>query len=436
MKTKKCLASVFLATAVLLSSVGFSGCNKGINGIVYKVSEDGTYAMVTDCSIFLKNAVIMDTYEGLPVTTIATAALSYSNIQSVVIPDSVTTIETFAFHRCYKLENVQMGKNVETLGDEVFESCSQLTSITLPDSLISIGRYAFYYCESLTSITIPDSVITLGDCVFQCCSNLANVQIGSSVTTIGEDMFSLCGSLSNISVNSENAYFQSIDGNLYTKDGTTFLQYAPGKQQDSFVIPDGVTTVSNHAFSHSHFLYLTIPQSVTTIKANAFEYFNDLRSISVDAENAYFQSIDGDLYTKDGTTFLQYAHGKQQDSFAIPDGVTTIGDFAFKNCDNLTSVIIPDSVTTIGSEAFEFCYNLTSVIIGNGVTTIADWAFEFCDNLTAVYYKGSADDWAKITMGKYTSKLQAYTRYYYSETQPTTNGNFWHYDENLNPVIW
>ena len=114
-------------------------------------------------------------------------------------------------------------------------------------------------------------------------------------------------------------------------------------------------------------------------------------------------------------------------SVTIPNSVTSIGSWAFYHCNSLTSVTIPDSVTSIGSSSFEDCYRLTSITIPDSVTSIGSWAFYGCDSLSKVYYGGTAKDWADISIGSYNSYLTFATRYYYSETPPTDEGNYWHY---------
>ncbi|MBQ5802307.1 MAG: leucine-rich repeat domain-containing protein, partial [Clostridia bacterium] len=117
--------------------------------------------------------------------------------------------------------------------------------------------------------------------------------------------------------------------------------------------------------------------------------------------------------------------------------VTSIGEYAFYKCTKLTSVVIPDSVTSIGNFAFSNCTNLTSVTIGNSVTSIGEYAFSNCASLTSVYYGGTESDWGNISIGYHNSELTfSATRYYYSETQPTEEGNYWHYDEEGNPGVW
>ena len=197
-----------------------------------------------------------------------------------------------------------------------------------------------------------------------------------------------------------------------------------------------VTRIGAGAFdSCSRLTSVVIPDSVTTIGAGAFGYCWRLTSITVNENNTAYCSMDGNLYTKDGKTLIQYAIGKTATSFTIPDSVTTIGDSAFYNCDNLTSVAIPDSVTTIHNSAFYSCSSLTSVVIPDSVTTIGDSAFSWCSNLTSVYYKGTAKNWANISIGEYNDDLTNATRYYYSETQPTTEGKYWHYVDG-EIVVW
>lgn len=108
-------------------------------GILYEVSGDGTYAEVIAYSGAAKRIVIADSFGGVPVTTIYTEAFKNSDITSVVIPDSVTSI-----------------------GDYAFAYCDSLTSVVIPDSVTSIGDWAFHDCDSLTSVVIPDFVTSIG----------------------------------------------------------------------------------------------------------------------------------------------------------------------------------------------------------------------------------------------------------------------------------
>ena len=122
-------------------------------------------------------------------------------------------------------------------------------------------------------------------------------------------------------------------------------------------------------------------------------------------------------------------------SITIPASVTSIDSDAFSWCASLTSVTIPDSVTSIGNNAFDSCDSLTSITIPDSVTSIGDRAFAFCRSLKTVYYTGTASEWSKISIDFGNSYLTSATRYYYSETAPTEEGNYWHYDDG-EIVIW
>ena len=197
-----------------------------------------------------------------------------------IIPDGVTTIGDYAFSYCSSLTSVVIGDSLTTIGKDAFEWCESLTSVVIGDSVTSIGASAFSMCYSLTSIEIPDSVTTIGGSAFEYCESLTSVVIPDSVTTIGVSAFYYCSSLTSIEVDENNIAYKSIDGNLYTKDGTTLIQYAIGKAATEFVIPDGVTTIGDYAFSCSSLTGIVIPDSVTSIGEDAFYYSTNLTSIT------------------------------------------------------------------------------------------------------------------------------------------------------------
>ena len=99
---------------------------------------------------------------------------------------------------------------------------------------------------------------------------------------------------------------------------------------------------------------------------------------------------------KDEKTLVQYAIGKKNTSFTIPDSVTIIGERAFCNCTSLTSIEIPDSVTSIGSYAFYNCISLTSIVIPDSVTSIGSSAFAGCTSLTRIDFGGTKAQWNAI----------------------------------------
>ena len=164
------------------------------------------------------------------------------------------------------------GKPVTSIGYGAFIRCKSLTSITIPSSVTSIGDFAFSGCRGLTSITIPDSVTSIGIGAFEDCLVLRSITIPDSVTSIGEGAFYNCSGLISIIVDANNPNYQSIDGNLYTKDGKTLIKYAVAKTDTSFIIPSSVTSIRTYAFQNcTSIISITIPNSVTSICEGAFD---------------------------------------------------------------------------------------------------------------------------------------------------------------------
>ena len=268
------------------------------------------------------------------------------------------------------------GLPVKVIANNAFLQCSSMTGITIPNSVTTIGIYAFYSCRSLTSITIPDSVTSILGGAFSCCTGLTS-----------------------ITVSPDNSALKSLDGVLYTKDGKTLVSY-PGAKSGAYVIPDSVTSIGGYAFSGCNGLTsITIPDGVTSISVYAFSNCSSLTSITVSPDNSAYKSLDGVLYTINGSTLIAYAGGKSG-AYVIPDSVTSIFEGAFYNCTGLTSVTIPDSVTSIGISAFSGCSSLTSITIPDSVTSIGSYAFNSCSSLGSINYSGTESQWNAITIAE------------------------------------
>ena len=114
------------------------------------------------------------------------------------IPNSVTTIGTYAFFDCINLTGVTIPNGVSNIEDSAFESCSSLTSITIPNGVATIGVKALSYCRELTSITIPNSVTSIGLGAFVECDSVTNITIGDGVTNVMDIAFYNCGRLKGV----------------------------------------------------------------------------------------------------------------------------------------------------------------------------------------------------------------------------------------------
>ncbi len=358
-------------------------------GLVYTINDDGTAYTVSGYEGKDKEVYIVNKIEDLPVTKI---------------------------------------------GDLSFFGCEHLTDIIIPANVTVIGDSAFTHCTGLTSITIPNGVTTIMEGAFFGCLGLTDVTISESVNEIQDEAFSLCRNLININVSENNTAYQSIDGNLYTKDGKSLLQYALGKKQTSFTIPssvetigykafwdckllknimipnsvitigiwafrdctgmtditisNGVTRIDNWAFDGCIGLTsIVIPESVEVCFGNAFNGCTRLANIHVSKNNTYLESIDGNIYGKQNgkaSSFIRYAPGKTQTSFDVPDGMVWIYGNAFRDCTNLINITIPSSVIGIQGYAFYGCKNLMSIKIPDGVSTIGTETFKDCTSLRSV----------------------------------------------------
>ena len=151
----------------------------------------------------------------------------------------------------------------------------------------------------------------------------------------------------------------------------------------SVVLPNTIQTIESWAFCGSSLPTVTVPESVTKIGDYAF-INSKLTTINVAENNTVYASIDGVLYNKDKTTLLFYPCGRTKTDFTVPDSVTSIGEYAFASCSNLTSINIPNSVNSIGEYAFESCSNLVSINLPNSITTIGWGTFSYCTGLTSI----------------------------------------------------
>ena len=274
----------------------------------------------------------------------------------VTIPNSVTSIDNQAFSYCNSLTSVTIPEGVTSIGGRAFQSCSSLTSINIPNSVTSIDGYAFSDCSSLISFIIPEGLTRITASTFMGCSSLTSVIIPNSVKHIDENAFRNCISLTSVTIpNRVTSIYQSA--------------FQDCRSLTSITIPNSVTDIGGSVFSGCYFVSENFINNSTLTSSNNFG------ATLVDEETG-----DG-LLIKDNAV-------KRCRPWAtivtIPNSVTTIGQYAFRDCSGLTSITIPNSVTSIKEYAFANCTGLTSVTIPNSVKIISQATFSGCSSLTSV----------------------------------------------------
>ncbi|MCR4848501.1 MAG: leucine-rich repeat domain-containing protein [Bacteroidales bacterium] len=315
------------------------------------------------------------------ITTIGQSAFEgCSGVKAIKLPDKLVELGDLAFKDCKSLVSVKIPDGVTRIPDELFYNCLQLRECILSESVIEIGDSAFCGCKHLNHLSIPDSVRNIGLRAFCDCSGLNAVVIPQSVTEICEGTFRGCYGLSKVSlpesiINIEDEAFMNCSNIV------------------DFVLPNSLNTIGQKAFwGCSRIKRVVIPSGVVEIGNRAFASCKQLVSIIVDSDNPIYDSRNNcnAIIRSDSGILVQGCNHS-----VLSKTIKTIGQYAFQDCNRITSIVIPDTVAVIETEAFSNCHNLTEVVISNTVTTIGDSAFAMCDSLETVFMPNSVVNFGK-----------------------------------------
>ncbi len=320
--------------------------------------------------------------------------------QSTIIPNTVKSIGSYAFAGQTELTNIVIPNSVTEIAKAAFSGCSSLASMLIPNSVVSVGYGAFSDCSKLKSITLPNSVKKIEDRSFYNCSKLVSVILGNNVDSIGDRAFEKCLAIkeiysyspqppvlaTNTFTNYNAILFVPCDvlSNYQADEGwNKFANMQCNKPTYYYNITNDTIEPYTAEITYGEVLYsgdVVIPETVmldgeiynvTRIGDSAFYNCSNLTSISIPRSITNIGK-----HAMDGCVALYSAN--------IPDEVIHIDEYAFSNCVSLETIFLGNGVVSIGDYAFHNCISVSSIAIPNSVTNIANYAFSDCQNLSLI----------------------------------------------------
>lgn len=375
------ILNTFISCAYLDKMPSSKGVRDDESGLDFYLLSDDTYGVMAGDAIYDERVSIPSEFKGKAVTQILHNAFEDCQaLKEIVIPESVTTIGDYAFHNCTYLEISEIPAGVTYIGNYAFQGCNSITELVFSSNSLALGKSSFSMCVNLTSIDFGNGLNNVGYGAFSYCDGLTEIEIGGAVESIEPYAFYGCANLTDVTVS--DSVVSICDRAFYNCTSLTNVHLGKGLQ-----------TIDAYAFhSCPELVSINIPVGVSYIGDRAFYNCNSLSSITVDEENSTYRSIDGSLYSKDGSMLVRYAVGKNEMRFVLPETVTQIGSCAFEDCNNLVNIELGANLLSIGDYAFYNSNGFSDITLPYALESIGYNAFASCGYLGYVRFENS-DEW-------------------------------------------
>ncbi|MBQ3182141.1 MAG: leucine-rich repeat protein [Clostridia bacterium] len=388
----------------------------------YKVTQIADYA-------FYNNSKITSISIGKNVWRVGDYAFDHClEVESVTMGSSVEEIGEYAFRYCSFVDSISLPKNIARIGygfihgtdyylcakwadnilyiddylieakvskisgsykikdgvtciaDGAFRDCAGLTEIIIPDSVITIGGFAFSGCGSLKHISIGKSVRYIHDYAFEACNEVKSIEIGPSVQEIGYGAFAGVKCMEVVDeikyIGNYLIYGTTDATEVEVREGTIAIAeraFCDCTRLREVRLPSSLKSIGSVAFSGTNSLdMINIPASVTRIGGDAFKFGKKNIRVYVEDISAWcgisFENRDANPFRRKNATIVDDFYGNTVTEITVPDGVKSIGEYAFYNLTTLEKINIPDSVESIGYGCFEKKEN--DVIVANNSVTM------------------------------------------------------------------
>ncbi|MBQ7809618.1 MAG: leucine-rich repeat protein [Clostridia bacterium] len=365
----KKILSVTLVLTILLGTVCIFpvsswGEDPGINSgdYFYTVLDDGTASITTYTGTEDKISIPSE-LDGYKVSTIGNRAFLSNKATEVIIPDTVTCIDTAAFR-----------------------FMRNLTKITIPKSVTTIELSAFEYCESLSEITFPENIEFIGRNVLNQTAFAENPEnwengmlyVGTYLVSSDKDFSGMCTVKDGTTLIAEEAFKDRTEiTEINLPKSLKYIgkrSFEGCKKVKSVVLPEGVVSVGECAFLYcSELESINLPQSVKSV--------GDIALMDTKIYNNPDNWQDG-IFALDNV--ILYTDSEFSGEYKIKEGIRIIADEAFAGQKEITSIIMPDSVEYIGKDAFGACYSLENIKFSENLIEISEWAFTDCISLSDI----------------------------------------------------